>query len=162
MNAYDTAAWGDFANTVGGGAAALAGLLFVGLSMNLADVLAFPALPARAAATLGLLVAILVTAIFVASPGQDHRVLGVEVAVVGIVMTVGAASAALRQRGGRRSSRTLYSLLLLGIPAVLLIVAGISLWCERGGGLYWITAAVAAGFVSSTTNAWVLLVEIKR
>ena len=58
--------------------------------------------------------------------------------------------------------RTLYSLLLLGIPAVLLIVAGISLWCERGGGLYWITAAVAAGFVSSTTNAWVLLVEIKR
>ena len=75
MNAYDTAAWGDFANTVGGGAAALAGLLFVGLSMNLADVLAFPALPARAAATLGLLVAILVTAIFVASPGQDHRVL---------------------------------------------------------------------------------------
>ena len=56
----------------------------------------------------------------------------------------------------------MYSLLLLGIPAVLLIVGGISLWLERGGGLYWITAAVATGFVSATANAWVPLVEIKR
>ena len=77
-------------------------------------------------------------------------------------MAIGAASAALRQRGGQRSSRALYSLLLLGIPAVLLIVGAVSLWLQRGGGLYWITAAVVTGFVSTAINAWVLLVEIKR
>jgi hypothetical protein len=38
----------------------------------------------------------------------------------------------------------------------------VSLWLQRGGGLYWITAAVVTGFVSTAINAWVLLVEIKR
>ncbi len=70
MTAYDPAAWADFANTVAGGAAALAGLLFVGLSLNLAEVLKYPGVPARAAVTLGLTIAILLTAIFVATPGQ--------------------------------------------------------------------------------------------
>jgi modulator of FtsH protease len=53
MTAYDFAAWADFAGTVAGGAAALAGLVFVGLSLNLAEVLKYPGVPARAAATLG-------------------------------------------------------------------------------------------------------------
>ena len=62
MSAYDIAAWTDFANTVAGGAAALAGLLFVGLSLNLSEVLEYPGVPSRAAATLGLTVAILLIA----------------------------------------------------------------------------------------------------
>jgi hypothetical protein len=45
MTAYDFAAWTDFANTVAGGAAALAGLLFVGLSLNPSEVLKYPACP---------------------------------------------------------------------------------------------------------------------
>lgn len=162
MTAYDVAAWTGFSSTVADVAAALAGLLFVGLSLNLKEVLAYSALPARAAATVGLLIAILLTGIFLATPGQAHHVVAVEIGAVGLVMAIGAASAALRQRGGQRSSRALYSLLLLGIPAVLLIVGAVSLWLQRGGGLYWITAAVVTGFVSTAINAWVLLVEIKR
>jgi hypothetical protein len=69
MTAYDIAAWSEFASTVADVAAALAGLRFVGLSMNLREVLAYPALPARAAATLGLLIAILLTGIFLVTPG---------------------------------------------------------------------------------------------
>jgi hypothetical protein len=38
----------------------------------------------------------------------------------------------------------------------------VSLWLQRGGGLYWVTAAVVTGFVSATANAWVPLVEIRR
>ena len=53
-------------------------------------------------------------------------------------------------------------MLLLFIPGLLLIIGAISLWCQAGGGLYWLTAAVAMGFASATGNAWVLLVEIKR
>lgn len=54
------------------------------------------------------------------------------------------------------------SSLLLAPPPLLLTVAGISLWAEAGGGLYWVAAAVAMGFVSTSVNAWVVLVEIKR
>lgn len=84
MTAYDVSEWADFAKTVAGGAAALAGLLFVALSLNLAEVLKYPGVPARAAVTLGLTIAILLTAIFVATPGQDPRVLAVEIALIGI------------------------------------------------------------------------------
>jgi modulator of FtsH protease len=95
----------------GGGAAASAGLLFLGLSLNLSDVLAYPGVPGRAAATLGLTVTILVASTLLVTPGQP---------------------------------------------------VGASLAAGAGGGLYWVTAAVATGFLSATANPWVLLVEIKR
>ena len=159
MTAYDVSEWADFANTVAGGAAALAGLLFVALSLNLAEVLKYPGVPARAAVTLGLTIAILLTAIFVATPGQDPRVLAVEIAVIGIF---GALVAGLYQREERSRARTMYLTLLPLVPAVLLIVGAVSLWQQRGGGLYWVTASVTTGFVAASANAWVLLVEIKR
>jgi len=159
MTAYDVSEWADFANTVAGGAAALAGLLFVGLSLNLAEVLKYPGVPARAAVTLGLTIAILLTAIFVATPGQDPRVLAVEIAVIGIF---GALVAGLYQREERSRARAMYLTLLPLVPAVLLIVGAVSLWLQRGGGLYWVTASVTTGFVAASANAWVLLVEIKR
>ncbi len=56
MRAYEPAEWADFGVAVAGAAAALAGLLFVAVSLNLRDILALPQLPARAALTLGLLV----------------------------------------------------------------------------------------------------------
>jgi hypothetical protein len=60
-------------DTVAGGTAALAGLLFVGLSLNLSEcfrVLKYPGVPPRAVATLGLTVAILLTAISSRLPGR--------------------------------------------------------------------------------------------
>ena len=162
MTAYDPAAWADFANTVAGGAAALAGLLFVGLSLNLAEVLKYPGVPARAAVTLGLTIAILLTAIFVATPGQDPHALAAEIGVVGICVAVGAWVSGLYQRDERSRARTMYVTLLPLVPALMLIAGAVSLWLQRGGGLYWLTDSVTTGFVAATANAWVLLVEIKR
>jgi hypothetical protein len=162
MTAYDVAEWTDFANTVAGGAAALAGLLFVGLSLNLSEVLKYPGVPARAIATLGLTVAILVTAIFVATPGQNHRALAAEIALIGVTTAAMVIVGARQQRSSPHPARALSSMLLLLVPTLLLIAGAVSLWLQRGGGLYWITAAAATGFVAATANAWVLLVEIKR
>jgi hypothetical protein len=162
MTGYDVASWTDFANTVAGGAAALAGLLFVGLSLNLAEVLKYPGVPARASATLGLTVAILLTAIFVATPGQDRRALAVEIALIDVTTSAMVIVGARQQRSGPHPARALTSMFLLPIPALMLIAGAVSLWLQWGGGLFWITAAVATGFVSATANAWVLLVEIKR
>ena len=162
MTPYDVAEWAEFANTVAGGAAALAGLMFVGLSLNLTEVLAFPGVAARAAATLGLTVAMLVIAVFVGTPGQDNRVLAAEIGFVGLLTAVGVAAGTRQQQAGPHRNRALLSMLLLFIPGPLLLIGAISLWCQAGGGLYWVTAAVAMGFASATGNAWVLLVEIKR
>jgi len=162
MNAYDVSAWAEFANTVAGGAAALAGLMFVGLSLNLTEVLHFEGVAARAAATLWLTIAILLVAVFVATPGQDNRVVAAELGFIGAVTALGVAVGIRHQRAGPHRKRALVSMLLLFIPGPLLIVAAFSLWFQVGGGLYWVTAAVATGFASASANAWVLLVEIKR
>ncbi len=53
-------------------------------------------------------------------------------------------------------------LLIMLVPCLALIISGISLVAEAGGGLYWLAAAFVTGTFACMTNAWVLLVEIKR
>jgi modulator of FtsH protease len=161
MTAYDVAEWSEFGVAVLGGAAALAGLLFVAVSLNIEEVLRYSGVPARSAATLGLLVSILLTATFLVTPDQPRIAVAVEILVVGVGMLIGAIYAMMRQRDAP-TQKAMVSSLLLVLPAVLLIVAGVSLCAEAGGGLYWVAAAVAVGFVSTSANAWVVLVEIKR
>ena len=55
-----------------------------------------------------------------------------------------------------------WPMLLLLVPALTLMIGGISFAIEGGGGLYWVLGGVLAGFVGASTNAWVLLVEIQR
>ena len=159
MTAYDVSEWADFAKTVAGGAAALAGLLFVGLSLNLAEVLKYPGVPARAAGH--------------ARAHHRHTADG-DFRRDSRARPSGARrgdrrdrdlrspGAGLYQREERSRARTMYLTLLPLVPAVLLIVGAVSLWLQRGGGLYWVTASVTTGFVAASANAWVLLVEIKR
>ena len=163
MTAYDVAAWADFANTVAGGAAALAGLLFVGLSLNLAEVLKYPGVPARAAVD--------ARADRRDTADGDFRRHCPDRTLArwprrsvssGSAVAVGALVAGLYQRDERSRARTMYLTLLPLVPALLLIAGAVSLWLQRGGGLYWVTASVTTGFVAATANAWVLLVEIKR
>jgi hypothetical protein len=111
MTGYDLGAWSNFANTVPSRAAALTGLLFVGLSLNKSEVLTYPGVPARAPATLGLTVAILLIANIVPTPGQDPRVLAGEIAVVGLATAAMVIFAAQRQRSGQYRARALTSAL---------------------------------------------------
>lgn len=62
----------------------------MGLSLNLSDVLAYPGVPARAAATLGLTVTILVASLFLATPGQPVGVVAAELSALGVAMSAGA------------------------------------------------------------------------
>jgi hypothetical protein len=48
------------------------------------------------------------------------------------------------------------------LPSAAMVVGGVSLIADAGGGLYWVFAAILLAFVSASINAWVLLVEIKR
>lgn len=63
---------------VAGSAAALTGLLFIGLSLNLRIIVKTPEHMARARETFGGLLGLLVLSVLLLIPGQDRRVLGGE------------------------------------------------------------------------------------
>ena len=85
MASYDPELWRDYFVAVLGATAALTGLLFVAISINLDRILEFPNLPKRAANTLGVLLALLVASTLLLAPGQDRHLLGVELVVVGVL-----------------------------------------------------------------------------
>ena len=64
MAPHNVLAWHDFFIGTIGAAAALTGLLFVAISINLDQVLKYPGLPGRAAGTLGMLVSALIVSGF--------------------------------------------------------------------------------------------------
>lgn len=76
MPAYSAAEWESLFVAEAGASAALAGLLFVALSINLERILKGIGLPGRAGEAIVLLLTVLVVSTFGLVPGQSPRVLG--------------------------------------------------------------------------------------
>jgi hypothetical protein len=164
MHAYALAEWSGFAAAEVGAAAALTGLLFVAVSINLARILAFPKLPARAAETLVVLLLALVAASLVLIP-QNVRLLGAEVG--GLGLGVGAVTLTVQVRHGPDGPNDPWSWYASRVgatlvPALCYLLGGISCALRWGGGLYWLAPATLLAFLGAVYNAWVLLVEIIR
>lgn len=164
MSAYEVNQWQDLFMAEAGATAALAGLLFVAVSINLKQILRYPALPARAAATLATLIVALIVSTLALVPGQGRSVLGAELILAsGPTWVVMVAS---RLRLGRSDRQTGFEyaveLTLNQLAVVPFVAAGVSLLAGAGGGLYWTVAALVFVFVAAADEAWVLLVEIMR
>lgn len=163
MSALDPHAWHDFFVGSMSASAALTGLLFVAISINLEQILKYPNLPGRAAGSLGILVAALVVATCGLVPGQSLPALGAEIAVAGGVVAMQAVWVTARKpMEGDRNAWKVERLVTLLVPGLLFLAGGLSLVAGGGGGLYWIFAATALAFVVSAINAWVLLIEVLR
>lgn len=163
--AYSAASWSDFGAAVATAAAALAGLLFIAVSINLRQILDYPNLPGRAAQTLILLATPLVMAIMLLVPGQPRLALALELLATGLI--VGTAQFVIDARAGRSDQETTTTWIISRVtPAVVncgcLVVAGATLLAQAGGGLYWLVPSVLAAVIFGLANVWVLLVEILR
>lgn len=164
MVAYDPSEWSDLFVAAAGAGAALAGLVFVAVSINLERILGSPGLPGRALETVVLLVGVVLVSVVCLIPGQSHVALGAELLAVGLA--VGAIvvrqpvvfAAAEAPPPAWLMSR--WTIRLAGtVPFVL---GGLSVLLEAGGGLYWIAAGIVLAIAGAVANAWVLLVEILR
>ncbi len=163
MTAYDASEWTDMFVAAAGASAALAGLIFVAVSINVDRILKLEGVPERAMQALGQLIIVVVISILMLAPGQSSTALGVEAtafgaaAVVGSWLTLRAAVAEAIPRGGLAARS-----LVVALGTVPFLIGGISLIAESGGGLYWILAGIVLATMGSVVNAWVLLVEILR
>jgi hypothetical protein len=165
VTAYAADRWADFGVGVAGASAALAGLVFVAVSINLSEILKYRNLPGRAALTLMLFVTPLIAGILLLVPRQPDAALGAEFLAFGVV--IGGSELVINQRSGRSEKETQLTWVLarLAPPIVscgCLVLAGATLLAESGGGLYWLVPSVLAAITFGLINAWVLLVEILR
>jgi modulator of FtsH protease len=163
MNGPSTAGWENFFVAEVGAAAALTGLLFVAVSINLARILAIEHLPSRAGETLVVLAGALAVATFGLVPDQGHIAFGCEVGVTGLL--VWAATVRTQWKSYRYvDARPWLAWRVVGtqVASLPFVVGGILLVEGSRSALFWVVAGVLASFASGMQNAWVLLVEILR
>jgi hypothetical protein len=157
--------WENFFGAEVAASAALAGLLFVGLSINLSKIMSSPGLIGRSWEGLMLLVAVLVISSLLLVPGQSLLLTGAEVLVVGLIVWMVIILLQLRNlRQLRPPQRGVFPIrVLVGQLATLpFVLAGVMVLIVGGAGLYWVVPAILFCLLGALLDAWVLLVEINR
>ncbi|MBS1843480.1 MAG: hypothetical protein JST53_03590 [Actinobacteria bacterium] len=163
--AYDPEQWHDLFVAMAGAAAALAGLLFVAVSINVDRIIKYDGLPERGLETLAMLLTALVVCVAGLLPGQSHAGLGVELLVIAIALLAIMAKlpiAALPEGVEVPANYVLGRQVIRLGGAILLAIGALAVLFAVAGGLYWIAAGIIVLTLAAVGNAWVLLVEILR
>jgi len=164
MDAYTLASWKDFFIATSGASAAFAGLLFVGLSINLARIIALPGIADRAGGTLILLGGVLIASVLGLVP-QPSSAFGIELLCVGSIVWIVATTLdaqAIRHHYYDTTYHGFQRVLFSQLATLPLIIGAALFLMHTGGGLYWMIPALIVPLLVSMFNAWVLLVEILR
>lgn len=157
--------WSTFFAAQVGAGAALTGLVFVALSINLKQILSFPGLPSRSAEAIILLMQPVIVGALVLIPEQRLVAVGIEILVVGGLtwyqitkMIWDARTLLAKQPVWQRLTRVGFAeaATLSQLVAGAMLVAGV----EQG--LYVEAGALLICLIDGVVDAWVLLVEILR
>lgn len=163
--AYDPEQWHDLFVAMAGATAALAGLLFVAVSINVDRILKYEGLPERGLETLAMLLTALVVCVAGLLPGQGHVALGLELLVIVAVLLAIMAKlpvAALPDEIETPPNYVLGRQVIRLSGAVVLTIGALAVLLAVVGGLYWVAAGIVFLTLGAVGNAWVLLVEILR
>ncbi|MGS0688103.1 hypothetical protein ACVBEQ_23595 [Nakamurella sp. GG22] len=160
-----TEGWSDFYVATAGAAAALAGLIIVAMTVNIQTILSIPSMTSRAAATIGTLILIVVSAAAGLIPEQSVELLGAEILVFTVLaatLTIDSVVRMVRAAEAPYRRLTWLKSVFAIVQIVPFVVGAIMLLTGSDAGLYWVAAGALLVFVGSVANAWVLLVEILR
>ncbi len=142
MTVYLPDQWRDFFVMVGGGAAALTGLVFVAMTVNLRTITQDATHRYRAIGSLAGFAAVFMICALALMGGQDHRAIGAEwlvVAVVAAVIYVNGYVQAIRSRGSRTALR------------LDRVIAGTALYAAQAIGAALFIAGYVAGLYAGAT-----------
>jgi hypothetical protein len=165
--------WENFAIAQVGASAALAGLVLVGVSVNLDRVLAEPSAPPRIAEALSALITLLMATTILLIPGQPDWLVGVELTAIGVISwrviftlqgRAARAFAATHPRPLTVMERHLIAkhFILGQLATVPVVVAGLAVLFGSENGLYGIAVGAIGSFGLAFLDTWVLLIEINR
>jgi modulator of FtsH protease len=164
--AYAPEEWKDLFVAVAGASAALAGLLFVAVSINVERIVQYEGLPERGIEALAMLLVPLVVSIAGLLPGQGHVALGVELVAISAALIAVLSRLPISAnfpRGLEMPAHYVLTRQVVRLSGVALLAIGaLAELFAVAGGLYWVAAAIVALTLGAVVNAWVLLVEILR
>ncbi|MRG61126.1 hypothetical protein GE115_14815 [Agromyces sp. CFH 90414] len=156
--------WSEFNVAMLGATAALAGLLIVAMSVNIAEILKTPSLPGRAAAALAALMAAIVVTALGLVPNPPEWLFGLGALLAGALAAVFEyrATRLLVAEGSRFGSpiaKAAAGWLPVGLFLVgaVLVLAGLP-----SAGLAWLAGASILAIASAILHAWIVLVEVLR
>jgi hypothetical protein len=153
------AGWSDF--TAASTAGALAGLLFVAVSINLSRIIEAPGVSGRAAEAIILLSATLSEALASLVPHLSAAALGLAFAIVSVPAWLAPVVIQIQSIRARTYLKPPYAV----VRGVLHQLQCSPRWryggCYRGG-ILWLAAGAIFSMLVAILNAWVLLVEILR
>jgi hypothetical protein len=162
MNTFRPELWHDFFLMVGGGAAALTGLIVVAMSLRLDLIVRDLALRHRSRIILTGLAAVFMRSALVLMGGQNGVAVGAELAGVCLVVAVAVAASLAQvltvdQQAPQLSmSRTLSNIALYLVEAT----GGVLLMIGVGIGIYLAAVAMVANFFFMIGGCWLLLVGV--
>src|SRR5216683_6090824 len=144
--------WHDYFMTVGAGAAALTGLVFVAMTLHLDDITRDPVHRHRARSILTGLTAVFIRCSLVLMGGQNAQAIAVQLIVVLAIVEVILYS----------SIRSAAILRTLGSYACLIVEQAGAVVFFFGGawGLYAVGLGMMSSFVFMVTGTWLLLVGV--
>jgi modulator of FtsH protease len=157
--------WANYFLASAGGSAALTGLVFVAVSLNLQKILSFKQLPDRALGSLILLVNIFTVSLFSLITVQSIQFLGIEILLLGIfIWLVLTKKDVMNYRRIEATYRSRHLWIIVFSQSALLpfLIAGILLLSGSETGIYFLIPGITLSFFKSLLDAWVLLVEINR
>ena len=157
--------WDDLFVATAGASAALTGLIFVGVSINLSRILAYANLPNRALLSLILLGTILIFSIFMLIPDQSLIAAGIETLFVGVcawlfILFIDISIIKKTNKEYKRASN--FNMLFDQLAVLPYLIAAIFFFFGDEHGVYFIVAAFIISIIKAMTDAWVLLIEINR
>jgi hypothetical protein len=164
-SAYNPADWTGFFSAEVGASAGLAGLIFVAVSINLAQIVKETHLVSRSAKALLSLMGVLFASSLCLVPDMPRVILGWELTALGVAIWAGTT---FSQYGAARKNRYVgtktkfFHFVLTELSSIPFVIGGLSLVRESGGGLYWLAAGTVFSLANALFDAWVLLIEIQR
>jgi hypothetical protein len=162
VDAYRPELWHDFFVMVGGGAAALAGLVFVAMSLNLDRIAKDATHRYRAMGTLTGFTAAFVTCALMLMGGQNYQAAGIEWLTISVIATVVYVNGYVRAINIGRSSVGLgLNRLVVGTALYIAEVIG-ALMLALGyfAGLYVAAVSLIGLLAFMITGAWLLVIGV--
>jgi len=148
-----------------GAAATLTGLVFVAVSINLAQIVKTPGLAGRAAESMLQFMQVFFASSAILIPKQSLAAIGCEILAVASLAWLGQLMSQIRYaraRAGHPFWWLMQRVVTTHIASVPLFIASVMLVIGNPDGLFVIMGGFFFSFVAGIIGAWILLIEILR